>query len=326
MRVRAASNPLWCVTYGVSISPRYATHERFEEYCQFASDIPSAGAKSAQRADRIEYGASSRGLFMEKITPIERSPAKGNTARQPIRKLVLSLPDASYGSRLALESIIPPTDDRQPVADSDAAPWRWICALHITAQTGRHLLGTGWFLGPRTVATAGHCVFLQDEGGWAKSIDVIAALNGSSALGHVVSTRFRSVSGWVTDNNDSADYGVVLLDEELGATTGYFSFGALSDDELEGENLTVCGYPADRGAGRQQYFHTQQIARTTATSLEYENDTYGGQSGSPAWVVVNGQRVVVGIHTLGRIALNGALRISLEVFNHLCAWKRWPSQ
>jgi hypothetical protein len=94
---------------------------------------------------------------------------------------VLDVAVASFGETNVLEAIIG-SDDRVRVADNlmIANPWRQICALRIRSKTGKMYVGTGWFIAPRVLATAGHCVFLQNEGGWAQSIDVIPAKAGSS--------------------------------------------------------------------------------------------------------------------------------------------------
>ena len=74
----------------------------------------------------------------------------------------------------ALESILGDTDRRKQILETELTPWRMICALEIESQSGAAFVGTGWFAGPRTVITAGHCVFDPVElGGWAKKITVV---------------------------------------------------------------------------------------------------------------------------------------------------------
>ena len=64
-------------------------------------------------------------------------------------------------------------DGRTRVTNFLQYPWRCICSLLITTATGATRIGTGWLAAPRLVVTAGHCVHLTDEGGWAVRVEVI---------------------------------------------------------------------------------------------------------------------------------------------------------
>jgi V8-like Glu-specific endopeptidase len=91
-------------------------------------------------------------------------------------------------------------DERVRILDTDLAPWRMICALRMRGPSGAGAIGTGWFIGPKTVLTAGHCVFSTGFfGGWASIIEMIPGLNGSGdgrgtrPYGSVSSQRFSSI-------------------------------------------------------------------------------------------------------------------------------------
>lgn len=64
---------------------------------------------------------------------------------------------ASFGS--ARESILG-TDDRVQIQATSSYPWRVHASLLITAADGSTWVGTGWFISPRTLVTAGHCVYI----------------------------------------------------------------------------------------------------------------------------------------------------------------------
>ena len=113
---------------------------------------------------------------------------------------LLDVSAASFGSapRHAdtpiMEAVIG-DDDRKRVTPAFMTrnPFRQICALRITSQRNRTYVGTGWFIAPGVLATAGHCVFLQEDGGWAKSIRVIPVKEGPrEPFGSLASTRFKS--------------------------------------------------------------------------------------------------------------------------------------
>jgi V8-like Glu-specific endopeptidase len=131
-------------------------------------------------------------------------------------------PDAIYGSysdmsseRSLAEVIIGP-DNRVRINPTTTYPWRAICSLKITAANGKKFIGTGWLVSPRTVITAGHCVYMHDEGGWARSIEVIPALNDASRpYGSFVGTVLRSTNGWVQSKNREYDYGCIILPDKF---------------------------------------------------------------------------------------------------------------
>lgn len=214
-------------------------------------------------------------------------------------------------------------DDRQRVPEVQTSPWRRICALRITAATGKVYVGTAWFIGPRTLITAGHCVYIHEQGGWARSIEVIPALDGMERpYGQAVTSKLEAPQGWIVNRNSDFDYGAIFLDEDLGNQVGWFAFASLSEIELQQAVVNISGYPADLERATRQYYHARQITRSSERRLYYEIDTFGGQSGSPIWLTVEGKRVAVGIHTNGASSGNFGTRIIPEVFENLKRWKQ----
>lgn len=236
--------------------------------------------------------------------------------------------DAIYGSypellgRLVTEVVIGP-DNRVRVGNTTVYPWRAICSLRITAANGSRFIGTGWLIGPRTVITAGHCVFMHDAGGWVRSIEVIPGLNDSSRpFGSHLGTQFRSVAGWTQSKNREFDYAAIILPpgNRPGDQTGTFGFAVRDDALLSSAALNLSGYPGDKG-GSQQWFHAQKAKLVSPRVITYDIDTAGGQSGAPVWVLQNGQRTAVVVHTNGASSGNSATRIVTPVFNNMLNWK-----
>lgn len=229
------------------------------------------------------------------------------------------------------ESVIA-ADDRTRILETDLTPWRMICALRMRGPTGGAAIGTGWFVSPRTIVTAGHCVYSDHFfGGWAETVEVTPGRNDSQApFGRFTTTRLSTVDRWKEKEDPDFDYGCIHLDEPIGETTGWFSIGALPARELTEHMINVSGYPGDRGHGREQYFHANRILRVTDRRLFYDVDTFGGQSGAPAWIQPSGsdEPMVVGIHAYGvggtpgrfNILANSAPRIIPEVLEVIEAW------
>lgn len=238
-------------------------------------------------------------------------------------------------------------DERVRILDTELSPWRMICALRMRGPNGAGALGTGWFIGPKTVLTAGHCVFSKAFfGGWAAAIEVIPGLNGQGnaaatmPYGSVSSSRLSSVDRWVNAEDPDFDIGCIHLDEPLGNQVGWFAVGALPPERLESFLVNISGYPADRGAGAEQYHARNRIVRVSERRIFYEVDTYGGQSGAPVWIYEDeqGPPLAIGVHAYGvggtpasfGLVANSAPRIIPEVLDTLTGWVErdggWPGE
>jgi glutamyl endopeptidase len=233
--------------------------------------------------------------------------------------------EASFGERLHAEAIIG-IDDRAKITNTTQYPYRAIASLLITAADNSRWIGTGWFISPRTLVTAGHCVYIKNSGvpgrdGWVKSITVIPGRNGTSMpFGQAVSTQFKSVAGWTNNGDSKQDYGAIILNTPLGNTVGTFGFGVYTDADLLATTANVSGYPGDKPSGTQ-WFHARKVTSVGPQKVFYDIDTMGGQSGAPVWRLIGGQRFAIAIHAYGGATANSGTRISPAVNANLVAWK-----
>ncbi|MCE5290729.1 MAG: serine protease [Nocardiaceae bacterium] len=239
-----------------------------------------------------------------------------------------SLPDiawASFGEPIDAEAVIG-TDDRVQITNTGVYPWRVHASLRITAADGSQWIGTGWFLGPHTLGTAGHVVFIKNSGvpgrdGWVRSIQVMPGRNGNQLpYGSVTTSNFRSVLGWTRDGNQNYDYGAIILGSDLGSQTGWLGFGAYDDATITSSAANISGYPGDKPAGTQWY-HGSRVTSVNTQKVFYETDSFGGQSGSAVYRIVGQDRMAFAVHTYGGSTSNSGTRINNEVFNNLVAWK-----
>jgi V8-like Glu-specific endopeptidase len=214
-------------------------------------------------------------------------------------------------------------DDRVRIEQTTDVPWRRYCALRITFPTGV-FRGTGFLIGPRAVATAGHCVYMHDQSGWAQSIEVIPGANGPERpFGTATATSFRSIAGWVNDRNAETDIGCIELPADAfgGLNLGSFGFAVLDAEQLKTHSAVVAGYPGDKPFA-EMWGMAQFLKAVTANTLIYLADTYGGQSGTAVYQNVDGQRVVVGIHNYGASGGNSATRVTQPIYERLLAWSQ----
>ncbi|MEU9919577.1 trypsin-like peptidase domain-containing protein [Streptomyces sp. NPDC051001] len=234
---------------------------------------------------------------------------------------------ASAGSRgegaetnTMVRELVIADDDRILVRDTRQVPYRWTCRLDILAANGTRWNATGWFAAPGLVVTAGHCVYLHNQGGWAVAVQVQPARDGDDEPYTASTVGLYSVTGWVQEKRSAYDYGAIVLSPDAERDRiGHFGYAALSDHELYQELINVIGYPVDKPAGTM-WGHTRRLSELTANELIYRNDTFGGMSGAPVVKWDGNDFYVLGIHNYGDLAGNRATRISPLVFQNITSW------
>jgi glutamyl endopeptidase len=280
------------------------------------SDAPSAGAGDTEAVP------PSNGL--EGVAAVAAASFEA-VAVAPNLEGLRPIGEATYGPVSGAESIILP-DNRIQIHNTGDYPWRVHASLRITARDGSQWIGTGWFIGPHTLATAGHVVFIKNSGvpgrdGWVQSIQVMPGRNGASLpYGSVTTSDLRTVTGWATNGDPEYDYGAIILPTDLGSTTGWFGIGAYTDATLLASDVNISGYPGDKPAGTQWY-HWNKVGSVGPRKVFYQVDTFGGQSGSAVYRIADGGRYGVAVHTYGGSSSNSGTRITKPVFDNFVAWK-----
>ncbi|MCG7751773.1 trypsin-like serine peptidase [Flavihumibacter cheonanensis] len=214
-------------------------------------------------------------VFLDTINH-EASPFKHKMLLEsaPLEKKVKNAISGAFGT--AMLEVVIGDDDRQIVTNILESPWRKIAALRIQAGDGRYFAGTGWFISPTVLITAGHCVYMPKAGGWASKIEVIPALNGTlKPFGSAIPTNFDTNEEWILKGNTLYDYGAIFLDRAISNNIGSFNFGAAPDIYFSDYEVSICGYPIDRSDGSQQYYHTRKVASAFPQQIFYEIDTFG---------------------------------------------------
>jgi len=226
-------------------------------------------------------------------------------------------------------------DERTRIMTTDLVPYVLICALEIESPWGM-FVGTGWYIGRKTLITAGHCVYHRTQmGGWATRITVTpGASSGSQApRGTTRATRFSTTDTWLADLNPDYDVAAIHLDDDLlPAGAAPFRVASLPDAELTNMLINVSGYPADKG-GKQQWWARNRVRSLRPRRIFYDVDTMGGQSGAPAFILekAGDTPLVVGVHAYGTggtpsdlpLEVNSAPRITSDV---LALFKQWVDQ
>ncbi|MFN3389670.1 MAG: trypsin-like serine peptidase [Allosphingosinicella sp.] len=234
---------------------------------------------------------------------------------------------ASFEDPAVLLETVHGPDNRTRIENTRDFPFRAIASLLITARDGTQYIGTAWFIAPRTLITAGHCVFINSPSrpgrhGWVKSIQVMPGRNGSELpFQSVTSTEFWSVRGWTERGEENYDYGAIIIPGDLGSRLGSFGYAVLPDAELRARVLNVTGYPGDKPQGTL-WHDSKRAAAVSGSKVHYDIDTYGGQSGAPVYMIRDGNRYAVAVHAYGGASTNSGTRISRPVFANFRSWSR----
>jgi len=227
------------------------------------------------------------------------------------------------------ESVIGP-DGRTRITTTTVYPYRAIVFLKITWKNNSQGWCTGWLIGERTVATAGHCVYSHDTAtaGWFKSIVAYAGKNGTSnPYGSATSHRAWTVTGWTSGSGSANyDYAAVQLNNRSGTTHGFGYyvgwFGFVVNQYLN-QSEKIYGYPGDKTTGTM-WGMGGTVKQLATRRIYYNNDTYGGQSGSPVYITYQNQccyGIAIHAYGVGSSSWNSGTRIVTAVYNNLVTWK-----
>lgn len=189
---------------------------------------------------------------------------------------------------------------------------------------------SGWLAGPDDCAFgAGHC--FQSFSSSAQ-FNVPPSSAGGALQHPPVSDQFPIDQGSRIWNNGGLgdDWGVCrLLTNNLGesasAKYGFYELGFFTPDP--GQTIRITGFGSDSGSTNQtNQTHTGPYVSTFGTSIRYQVDTTGGNSGSV--VILEDLDTAVGIHTNGGCSLSGGSNSGTSLLNAglIDAWEETCSQ
>lgn len=198
------------------------------------------------------------------------------------------------------------------VEDTDSYPANAAVKLYMLFDGGVFVC-SGSMVGPRTVITAAHCLW-DDEDGWAEEVWVVPGQterfwpHGDNGM---MGRDLEFPYGWAKGRqyavydfsyNSYTDLGLINLDRDLGYRTGWYGY---SDRGLPG-SVHVRGYPADSPPGEDfdgthQYYRQIDVKgwASSARRVVLNGELCGGDSGAGYYVVDDGDRYVIAVHKGG---------------------------
>ena len=212
------------------------------------------------------------------------------------------------------------SDDRVKVGNTAVGPWCNTVKLLIKGADNKSYMGSGFMIGPNSVATAGHCVYNTDWNGWAKSITVIPALNGTTQpYGSATSYNLECGGDWYNSNYNQDDWGVIRINANLGNSTGWLGLRWQSSS-YNGSTVKAVGYPSTDKT--HMYYGSGKVKSSSARTLSGDWDLSGGQSGGPVHIYYSSTGyTAVGINRGGGSTYSDCLRIDEWIYNKLMSYR-----
>ena len=184
---------------------------------------------------------------------------------------------------LALTLVVVATPRSASAETGAADPYGMIVMLQVRMPRGE-VTCTGFMVGPHTVATAAHCLYNRDMGGWASSAFVTPGIDGLTApFSTTWATSFTVSPNWIDTQDLDADYGAITLGSDaIGNATGWFDLSTASDYQLGNGLYETAGY------GTSLQYGTLWKMPGPKPLVDYDEDfltyvwgTSAGESGAP---------------------------------------------
>lgn len=260
-----------------------------------------------RREDRLSATLATRPAWFRHPAPQTSPGFRGYTPvpENGIPGLGLPFSDMVFGD-----------DDRVPVEDTTAWPFRTVCKLYMTFPFGEYI-GSGILVGDKYVLTAGHCAYDADMG-FPLSIEVVpgkTTVDGKDfrPYGSAFVRKIYCQVGWLRDAHPYYDYAVLTLDRKIGLSTGWLGYAYRP--AIDNVNVTTAGFPGDINNGETMITTSGPIEQSNALELFFHIDVMGGQSGSGMWVTEGDNYNVVGIVAYSSPNNNWATRIDTARFS-----------
>jgi len=209
-------------------------------------------------------------------------------------------------------------DDRVPMT-SRAYPWSTIGRLEHLDDKGRvTIICTGSLIGNDLVLTNSHCVVDEDTHKLTGDVlrfrpNLIDNRSRTSAFARRVRYGDNGERGFFGEN----DWALIRLDQPLGRQQGTLGWRNLSTESLRRlvGKVQLAGYSADfppdhpgKTAGVDR--ECSILGDGDMGFLRHDCDTFGGASGSPLLVPINGKFQIVALHAGTYDNVNRAIKVS----------------
>ncbi len=215
-------------------------------------------------------------------------------------------------------------DNRVKISNTKTYPYSTIGYLEMTNVKGEVWSCSAALIGPKTILTAGHCLYNHDEeGGWRDAFTFWPAINGENDVpygGFEYDTAYV-FEGFVTNYDGSYDavwpydIGVITLQQPIGDSLGWLGYWNYAD--LGDFQANLVGYHDDKPAFTMWRSTCTILAEGIGENdFSHDCDFESGGNGAPIYLYDTAAkaRVVVGVNIGPAGDTNWALRLYQPVY------------
>lgn len=211
---------------------------------------------------------------------------------------ILTLKNLEEVHESVLRVIKPGIDGRRKVEDTKRFPFCIHVHMEMLFPHGEYS-GSGSIVGPQHILTCAHNVYDISKKFFAQIIHVYPGRNSKEApFGKAKVTKTYVFKEWTTLGIKQFDIALLVLDKPIGLITGWGAMCHKNDGHILQKKFHITGYPGDK-PDDTMWTMQHTISKISNEILEYQIDTFKGQSGSAIWINKPGKPTIYGVHTNG---------------------------
>lgn len=183
-------------------------------------------------------------------------------------------------------------DNRVPITNPNLyGQYRNTVYIETTNAKGETYRGTGFMVGPNTVATNGHIVYNPSNGGdnWVTSAKIVPARKPGTDWAPYDTAKaiaYECGGNWADYQDANDDWGIIRLDKHIGDKTGWLGLYWQSGS-YNGTKVMLNGYPKEvEGKDTWTMYRSDGTITISEARMLKSNDldASGGNSGGPCYI------------------------------------------